>query len=127
MERAVGGLAARHQADAALQDRRIAEGKRGDLRLHARISPPHRLLAPGAIDERIEQAIPLRLAAHAPDFVELRIAALKFAGVFHARVDLAHADVANLQWLLHIAEDQRGELHAAIPERLPALRPARQR
>src|SRR5262249_51398485 len=122
MERAVGALPARHQADAALEDAGVAERVFGDARLHAGISPPHGLLAPGAIDEGVEEAVALRRAPDAPDLVELLVGAFELADIFERGVNLADADAADRKRLRDVSEDQRDELHSAKRECLPRLR-----
>src|SRR4051795_2354346 len=97
VERAVGGLRLRDQPDAALQDARVPERVRGDFRLDPRVSPPHGLLAPGAIDERVEQAVALRFARHLPDGSQSLITALERTDILDRRVNLPHRDVPDLQ------------------------------
>src|SRR5207253_11376011 len=66
-QRSISRLRLREQSNAALQHSAVTKRVGRDLRLYSRISPAHRLFTPRAIDERIEQAVALRLASHAPD------------------------------------------------------------
>src|SRR5438093_409836 len=79
----------RDLANSALEETDIAVGIGVHAELNSCISPPLRLLAPRAIDICVEHAIPLRLAADAPDFGQSRIAAFEIAEGFESGVDLA--------------------------------------
>ena len=106
MERAISRLRSRHLANPAFKERNIPKGIGIHPKLHPRISPPLRLLAPGAIDVGIEHAIPQRFPAHPPDLIERRIAAFKCSHILHGRVDLAQANMLDYQRLGQIAKNQ---------------------
>ncbi len=122
VEGAVGGLRLRHLADAALEEGEVAEGVGGDAGLDAGVAPPLGLLARRTIDEGVKAAIELGVFGGFPDLREARIAAFEGADVLEGCVDLAQADVADLQTGFDVAKDDGGVAQADVLEGFEALR-----
>src|SRR6266571_8298209 len=122
VKRTVAGLRARHLPDSTLKERDIAKRIRVHAKLHPRISPPLRLLAPGAIDVGVEHAIPQRFPADSPDLIQHLVAAFECADLLDRSIHLPQADLPDRQWFGQIAENQCRVAHSLVMERFPPLR-----